>query len=131
MKFRPLCVDYHARAQEILSTERDIRARRAALCVLPNPVMSLDGVASRRHRHSRRCDTKDVQGRDSLSNEDIGRQQGCFTVNHEGRQLEKIFSDDSSDDGSARTERLAGQWNREGNTMEYALEVYHCVICPL
>jgi hypothetical protein len=37
MKIRPLCIDYHLRAQEILATERDIRARRAALRSLPNP----------------------------------------------------------------------------------------------
>lgn len=37
MKFRPLCVDYHARAQEIVATERAIHARRTALRTLPNP----------------------------------------------------------------------------------------------
>jgi hypothetical protein len=37
MKIRPLCIDYHLRAQEIIATERDICARRAALRSLPNP----------------------------------------------------------------------------------------------
>jgi hypothetical protein len=37
MRFRPLCVDYHARAQEIIATDRDIHARRMAALLLPNP----------------------------------------------------------------------------------------------
>ncbi len=37
MRFRPLCIDYHSRAQEIVATERDIHARRTALRTLPNP----------------------------------------------------------------------------------------------
>eukprot|EP00984_Skeletonema_dohrnii_P015221 scaffold6532_cov106-Skeletonema_dohrnii-CCMP3373.AAC.3 len=34
MKFRPLCIDYHARAQEIIITERDYNSRRAAQSLL-------------------------------------------------------------------------------------------------
>jgi hypothetical protein len=37
MRFRPLCVDYHARAQEIIATDRDIHTRRMAALLLPNP----------------------------------------------------------------------------------------------
>jgi hypothetical protein len=34
MRFRPLCIDYHARAQEIIITERDYNSRRAAQSLL-------------------------------------------------------------------------------------------------
>lgn len=37
MRFRPLCVDYHSRAQEIIATDRDIHARRMAALLLPYP----------------------------------------------------------------------------------------------
>ena len=37
MRFRPLCIDYHSRAQEIVATKRDVQARRTALRTLPNP----------------------------------------------------------------------------------------------
>ena len=38
MKFRPLCIDYHSRAQEIVAAEREVLARRMALRLLPpNP----------------------------------------------------------------------------------------------
>lgn len=40
MKFRPLCIDYHSRAQEIVNNERDSHARLAALSILPNPIRS-------------------------------------------------------------------------------------------
>jgi hypothetical protein len=51
MKFRPLCIDYHLRAQEIIATERDIRARRAALRSLPNPSPPCQHSRRRRRRH--------------------------------------------------------------------------------
>jgi len=50
MKFRPLCIDYHLRAQEIIATERDIRARRAALRSLPNPSPPCQHSRHRRRR---------------------------------------------------------------------------------
>lgn len=34
MKFRPLCINYHARAQQIIITERDYNSRRAAQSLL-------------------------------------------------------------------------------------------------
>lgn len=40
MKFRPLCIDYHSRAQEVVATEREIRARRMALQTLRVPPAS-------------------------------------------------------------------------------------------
>jgi hypothetical protein len=51
MKFRPLSVDYHSRAQEIVAAERDIHARRMAPRSLPNPSPPCD----RRRRRRRRC----------------------------------------------------------------------------
>ncbi|KAL3822599.1 hypothetical protein ACHAXA_006384, partial [Cyclostephanos tholiformis] len=36
MKFRPLCIDYHSRAREIVATKREILAHRIALRSLPN-----------------------------------------------------------------------------------------------
>ncbi len=47
MKFRPLCIDYYLRAQEILAIDCDIRARRASLRSLPNP----SPPPKRRRRH--------------------------------------------------------------------------------
>ncbi|KAL9189704.1 hypothetical protein ACHAXT_009379 [Thalassiosira profunda] len=53
MRFRPLCIDYHARAQEIAALERDARARRAALAVLPLPHPS--PTRNRTQANSPRC----------------------------------------------------------------------------
>ncbi|KAL3781743.1 hypothetical protein HJC23_004842 [Cyclotella cryptica] len=38
MLFRPLCIDYRTRAQEVLAVESAAEARRAALCLLPHRI---------------------------------------------------------------------------------------------
>ena len=48
MKFRPLRIDYHARAQEIIITERDYNSRRAAQSLLSH---RCSDDFSRHHRH--------------------------------------------------------------------------------
>jgi hypothetical protein len=58
MKFRPLCIDYHSRAQEIIAAERDIHARLMALRSLPNPSPPCD----RRRRSRQKSQSEDEDG---------------------------------------------------------------------
>ena len=45
MIFRPLCIDYRSRAQEVCAVERDAHARRAARSLLPHPHHHRDGTS--------------------------------------------------------------------------------------
>jgi hypothetical protein len=97
MKFRPLSIDYHFRAQEIIATERDIRARRATLRTLPNPSPPCNHSRCR-HRHwngdpdddgtrSSLCDAYIIAGEkertSALSN---ANDENYFSMRQEGKR---------------------------------------------
>ena len=78
MKFRPLCIDYHAREQEIVATERDTHARRTALRTLPDP--------SPRHHPNSRCEDGIGSDRCDASSEYAGKehQNGSISTGNDG-----------------------------------------------
>jgi len=94
MKFRPLCVDYHSRAQEIVAAELDIHARRMALRSLPNPSPPCD-------RRRRRC-------QNSQSEDGIGPGgRGDVSLNGDETKVESTSS--AGDDGIGDSGRATGQ----------------------
>lgn len=96
-RFRPLCVDYHARAQEIIATDRDIRTRRMAALLLPYP--SSLPCDSHPPSHSQNSTSNDgdgigLDGRcDSYINNEEKRDENSSRVNTNN-------DDDSGDDGN-------------------------------
>lgn len=98
MKFRPLCIDYHSRAQEIVATERDIHARRMALRSLPNPSSPCD--RHRRRPNSQSEDGIGPGGRGEASLDDDRNKSGsssskdddgiCDDDQHTGKVVERL-----------------------------------------
>lgn len=83
MRFRPLCVDYHSRAQEIIATDRDIHTRRMAALLLPNP-------------SPLPCDSHPSYSQNSLSNDGDG-------IGLDGRPCDSCINDEEKrDENSAR-----------------------------
>jgi len=83
-RFRPLCVDYHSRAQEIIATDRDIHTRRMAALLLPNP-------------SSLPCDGHPSYSRNSTSNDGDGIGFGL-----DGRCDSYINNEEKRDENSSR-----------------------------
>ena len=83
MRFRPLCVDYHARAQEIIATDHDIHTRRMAALLLPNP-------------SSLPCDSHPSYSQNSLSND------GDDGIGLDGRCDSYINDEEKRDENSSR-----------------------------
>ena len=94
MKFRPICIDYHSRAEEIVAAERDIHARRMALRSLPNPSPPCD----RRRRHRKT----------SQSEDGIGPSGRCG-VSLDGDENKAESTSSADDDGIGDSGRATGQ----------------------
>mmetsp|Transcript_44019 Transcript_44019/g.79003 ORF Transcript_44019/g.79003 Transcript_44019/m.79003 type:complete len:399 (+) Transcript_44019:73-1269(+) len=113
MKFRPLCIDYHARAQEIVATERDSHARRTALRTLPNP--------SPRHRPNSRCEDGIGLDRGDASSEYCGKenQNGSVSTGNDGDgdELRGI-----PDENGRPADETAVQSNERGDSLERPTE---------
>lgn len=102
MRFRPLCIDYHARAQEISITERDYNSRQAAESLLS-------------HRHSelspRHQDDDDVDESFVLNDEDRENRKpsSSFNSNIVGDIFDrKYHADDTSKNNERPTTRREG-----------------------
>lgn len=127
MKFRPLCIDHHLRAQDFLIAKRDAEIRNAASLILPHRT-SL-------HRRRRR-DACDLNGAnvdfhmdrsqkygDKTNNDDSGEEFGRDNKSDRHSDEEEFSSSNDGDSPSSGADTLTGSADEKSSETAILIEV--------